>query len=56
MYGMCFVLKVSTADRIECIRDPCLVLTILTYIVIHGTVAVPAVSGFSKTGGVLKIS
>ena len=33
-------------DSIECIRDPCLVSTVLTYIVFDGMVEKPSVSAF----------
>ena len=33
---------------IECIRDPCLVLTVLTYIVFDGMVEKPSVSAFQN--------
>ena len=41
---MCFYIDSVNIHSIECIRDPCLVSTVSTYIVFDGMVVKPTVS------------
>ena len=43
-----FCIDSVNIDSIEYIRDPCLVLTVLTYIVFDGMVEKPSVSAFQN--------
>ena len=43
-----FCINSVDIDSIECIRDPCLVLTVSTYIVFDGMVEKPTVSAFQN--------
>ena len=43
-----FCIDIVNIHSIECIRDPCLVLTVSTYIVFDGTVEKPSVSAFQN--------
>ena len=43
-----FCINSVDIDSIECIRDPCLVLTVSTYIVFDGIIEKPTVSAFQN--------
>ena len=43
-----FCIDSVNIHSIECIRDPCLVLTVSTYIVFDGMVEMPSVSAFQN--------
>ena len=43
-----FCIDSADIDSIECTRDPCLVSTVLTYIVFDGMVEKPSVSAFQN--------
>ena len=43
-----FCINSVDIHSIECIRDPCLVFTVLTYIVFYGMVEKPTVSAFQN--------